>query len=145
MVGTPGAMSKRVVPILLISNGCVLGVTCNKPIKVSTQIQIKSQLSLCHGRLAIYTEFARVKTERVSKEETELLMREQIGSLILIHAMTIHYMQAFLYLCSLHNNNLLYCNPLICNIWYVCVLLHIPVCVISRVYACCGPACSVYY
>ncbi len=70
----------------------------------------------------------------------ELLVREQIGSLILIHAMTIHYdMQAFLYLCSLHNNNLLHCNPLIFNIWHVCVLLRVPVCVISRVYARCGP------
>ncbi len=34
----------------------------------------------------------------------------------------------FLYLCSLHNNILLHCNPLIFNIWHVCVLLRIPVC-----------------
>jgi len=30
MVCTPGAWSKRVVHILLMSNGCVLGVTCNQ-------------------------------------------------------------------------------------------------------------------
>ncbi len=29
----------------------------------------------------------------------------------------------FLYLCSLHNNILLHCNPLIFYIWHVCVLL----------------------
>ncbi len=34
----------------------------------------------------------------------------------------------FLYLCSLHNNIVLYCNPLNFNIWHVCVLLRIPVC-----------------
>ncbi len=66
-------------------------------------------------------------------------MHEQIGSLILIHAMTIHYdIWAFLYL-GLHNNNLLYCNPVIFYIWNVCLLLRIPVCVLSRVYVRCGP------
>ncbi len=123
-VCAPGAWSKRAVPILLMSNGCVLGVTCNKPIRVSSPILFKSQLRSRHGGFAIYTaEFARAKTERVSREETELLVRQQIGRLILIHVMTIHYdMQAFLYLCSLHNNNLLYCNPFIFNIWHVYVI-----------------------
>ncbi len=36
----------------------------------------------------IWTE---LKTERVSREQTDLPMHEQIDSLILIHAMTIHY------------------------------------------------------
>ncbi len=46
-----------------------------------------------HGGFTIYTaEFASAKTECVSKEEVScLLVSEQIGSLILIHAMTIHY------------------------------------------------------
>ncbi len=55
-------------------------------------IPFKSQLRSRHDGFAIYTvEFASTKTEHISREETELLMREQIGSLILIHAMTIHY------------------------------------------------------
>ncbi len=50
------------------------------------------KLRLRHGRFAIYMpEFARAKTERVSREETELLVCKQIGILILINAMTIHY------------------------------------------------------
>ncbi len=50
------------------------------------------KLRLRHGRFAIYTaECARAKTERVSREEMELLVCKQIGSLILIHAVTIHY------------------------------------------------------
>ncbi len=65
---------------------------CNKPIRVSSPIPFKSQLHLHHGEFAIYTaEFASAKTERVSREETELLVRKQIGSLILIHAMAIYY------------------------------------------------------
>ncbi len=92
MVGAPGTWSKRVVPILLMSHGCVLGITCNKPIRVSSPIPFKSQLRSRHGGLAIYMEeFASTKTERISREETELLVREQIGRLILIHAMTSHY------------------------------------------------------
>jgi len=51
MVGTPGAWSKRVVTILLMSNGCVLGVMCNKVIRVSFPIPIKNQMRSCHGRL----------------------------------------------------------------------------------------------
>ncbi len=58
----------------------------------------------------------------------DLLVRKQIGRLILIHAMTIHDMQAFLYLCSIHNNNILHCNPLFFYIWHVCVMLRFPVC-----------------
>ncbi len=91
-VSAPGAWSKIVVPLLLMSNGCVLGITCNKPIRVSSPIPFKSQLRSRHGRFAIYkAEFASAKTERISREETELIVCEQIGSLILIHAMTIHY------------------------------------------------------
>ncbi len=74
-----------------------------------------------------------LKTERVSREQQILPMHEQIDSLILIHAMTIHYdMYDILYLCSLHNNIILHCNPLIFYICYVCVLPAYP-CV------CCGP------
>jgi len=36
MVDAPGAWSKSVFLILLMSSGCVLGVTCNKPIRVSS-------------------------------------------------------------------------------------------------------------
>ncbi len=91
-VGAPGAWSKRVVPILLMSNGCVLGIMCNKPIRVSSPIPFKSQLLSRYGGFAIYTaEFASEKTERDSREQTELLLREQIGRLILKHALTIHY------------------------------------------------------
>ncbi len=68
-----------------MSNGCVLGKTCNKPIRVSSTIPFKSQL---HSRNAIYTTKF---TERISREEAELLVREQIGNLIMIQAMTIHY------------------------------------------------------
>jgi len=43
-------MGKRVdVPILFMSNGCVLGVMCNKPIRVSFPIPFKSQLHLLLG------------------------------------------------------------------------------------------------
>lgn len=31
-----------------------------------------------------------------------------------------------------HNNNLLQCSSFICNIYHVWVLLHVPLCVISR-------------
>ncbi len=131
----PGAGSKGVFLFLLMSNGCVLGVTWNKTNKSLISHYLKSQLRSCHGVFTIYMpEFAKVKTERVSREETERLVRQQIGSLILIHAMTIHYdMKPFLYLCSLHNDNLLHCNPFIFYIWHVCVL-----CVISRVCSLCG-------
>jgi len=55
----PGEWSKRVVPILLMSNGCVLGFTCVKPIRVSSPIPFKCQLHSRHGGFAIYlTEFA---------------------------------------------------------------------------------------
>ncbi len=95
---TVGRWSKGVVPILLISNGCVLGITCNKPIRVSSLITFKSQLHLRHGGFAIYmVEFASAKTERISREETHLLVREQIGRLILKYAMTIHYRHFYTY------------------------------------------------
>jgi len=74
MVGAPGAWSKRVVPILLMSNGCVL---CNKPIRVSSPIPFNSQLRSLHGGFSIYmAEFASRKTERFSSEETDLLIRK---------------------------------------------------------------------
>ncbi len=47
----PGAWSKRIVPILLMSNGCVLGITCNKPIRVSSPIPFKSELQLVSWRI----------------------------------------------------------------------------------------------
>ncbi len=48
---------------------CVLGIMCNKPIRVSSPIPFKSQLRLQHGGFAIYTvEFARA-TASVSREE----------------------------------------------------------------------------
>ncbi len=75
-----------------MSNGCVLGITCNKPIRVSYPIPFKSLLRSRHGGFAIYmVEFASAKTERISREETEMLVREQIGSLILKLSITIHY------------------------------------------------------
>ncbi len=93
MVGAPEAWSKRIVPILLISHGCVLGIMCNKSIRVSSPIPFKSQLCLHHGGFAIYmAEFAIAKTEHVSRVETDLLMCE---------------------VKSVHNNNLLHCNPFI--------------------------------
>ncbi len=74
-VDVPGVWSKRVVPIFLMSNGCVW-----VPIRVSSPIPFKSQLCSRHGRFTIYTpEFASAKTERISREEMELLVREQIG------------------------------------------------------------------
>ncbi len=61
---------KSVVPILLMSHGGLLGVTCNKPIRVSSPIPFKSQLLLHYGGFTIYmAEFARAKTEHVSREE----------------------------------------------------------------------------
>lgn len=66
MVGAPGAWSKRVVLILLMSHGCGLGVLCNKPISVSSPNPFKTQLRLHHGRFAIYmVEIAGTKTERL--------------------------------------------------------------------------------
>uniref|UniRef100_A0A8C2L0X8 Ig-like domain-containing protein n=1 Tax=Cyprinus carpio TaxID=7962 RepID=A0A8C2L0X8_CYPCA len=64
----PGAWSKWVVPILLMSNGCFLGVMCNKPIRVSSSIPFKSQLRSCHDGFAIYTRnLASANTEPVSE------------------------------------------------------------------------------
>ncbi len=69
MVCMPGAWSKKVVPILLMSNECVLGITCNKPIRISSPIPFKRKL--CSRGFVIYTvEFTRAKTEHVSREET---------------------------------------------------------------------------
>ncbi len=77
MVGAPDAWSEGVVTILLRSNGCVLGITCNKPIRVSSPIPFKSLLRFRHGGFAIYTaELASAMSERFSREETELLMCE---------------------------------------------------------------------
>ncbi len=61
----PGAWSKRVVPILLMSHGCFFGVLF--PLRASC---------------------ARA---RADWEQTDLLICEQIARLILIQAMTIHY------------------------------------------------------
>ena len=75
-----------------MSNGCFLGVMCNKPIRVSSSIPFKSQLRSCHDGFAIYTaEFGKRKDRTRLRDEMELLVCEQIDSLILIHAMTIHY------------------------------------------------------
>ncbi len=38
-------MVYKVVPILLMGNGCVLGITCNKPIRVLSPIPFKSELN----------------------------------------------------------------------------------------------------
>ncbi len=71
MVNVTGAWSKRVVPILLMSNWCVLCVLCNKPIRVSSPIPFKSQLRTRNAGFAIYTaELARAKTKCLSSEET---------------------------------------------------------------------------
>ncbi len=57
----------RVVPVM---NGCVVGITCNKPIRVSSPISFKSQLRLHYCGFAIYTvEFASAKTERGSERK----------------------------------------------------------------------------
>ncbi len=114
-VGAPSAWSKRVVPILLMSNGCALGVTCNKPIRVSFHIPLKS--------LSLFI-------QQAQRLNTYCIQRGNGAA----HAW------ANMCLCSLHNYNLLHCNLLIFNIWHVCVLLRVPVCVISRVCARCGPA-----
>ncbi len=75
-----------------MSNGCVLGISYNKPIRVLSPIPFKSHLGSRHGGFTIYTaEFASTKTEVVSREETDLLVHEQIGSLNL-----------FFFLCVLH-------------------------------------------
>jgi len=138
MVGAPGAWSKRVVPILLMSNRCVLGLMCNKPMRVSFPIPFKSQLHSRHGGYTIYmAEFASVKTERFSSEETDLLVREVKAREQTIYIYGFHQSNFYLYA---RNNNLLHCNPFIFNIWHVCVLQRVPVCFISRVYACCAPA-----
>lgn len=57
---TTDALSKRVVPILLMR--CVSAVMCNKLIKVSSFMSFKSQLSLHHDRFAMHAKFARAKT-----------------------------------------------------------------------------------
>lgn len=71
MVGAPGAWSKSVVPILLMSHEYVLGVKCNKPIRVSSPIPFKSQLHSRYGGFAIYmVEFASGKTEVKACKQT---------------------------------------------------------------------------
>ncbi len=68
-----------------------LGITCNKPIRVSSPIPFKNQLRSRHGGLAIHSiEFASAKTECL-REQMDLIVHEKIGSLILMHAMTIQY------------------------------------------------------
>ncbi len=47
-------MVQRIVPILLMSHECVLGLTCNKTIRVSSPIPSKSQMRLHHDGVAIY-------------------------------------------------------------------------------------------
>ncbi len=75
MFGTPGPWSKRVVLMLLMSNGFVLGITCNKLIKVSSPIPFKIQLHLHHGRFTSYMpEFARsARTQGLSIRNINLL------------------------------------------------------------------------
>lgn len=43
MVCAPATQSQKVVHIFVMSNGCVLGVTCNKPMRIS------AQLHWCHA------------------------------------------------------------------------------------------------
>ena len=123
-----------------MSNG-VLGVMCNKPIRVSSPIPFKSQLRSRPGGFAIYMEeFASGKTEHGSREETDLVVREVKAREQTNYGAS--RIPPYLYV---HNNNLLHCNPFILNIWHVCVLLCIPVCLISRVYALVGPPIGAHY
>ncbi len=98
---TVGAWSKRVVPIFLMSHGCVLGITSNKPIRVSSPIPFKSQLRSRHGGFAIYaTEFARAKTERVSREETELLVRKvKVYTIIIFYIVILSFLIFGIFVC----------------------------------------------
>ena len=79
------------------------------------------------------TEFDSGKTERVSIAQTDLLVRE-----VKMRKQTIYGTSRIPPYLYVHNNNLLHCNPFILNIWHVCVLLCVPVCLISEVYADCG-------
>ncbi len=48
-------------------------------------------IAILHITLQIEFCYTYASIEHVSREETELLMHEQIGRLILIHSITIHY------------------------------------------------------
>ena len=96
---------------------------------VSSPIPFRCQLRSHHGRFAIYmTEFDSGKTEAVSRAQTELLVCE-----VKVRKQTIYGTSRIPPYLYVHNNKLLNCNPFILNIWHACVLLCIPVCVISSV------------
>ncbi len=89
-----GLKCKAQVIILIMNHGCVLDVTCNKPIRVSSPIAFKIQLCLHYSRFAMYTaEFARAKTDCVSREEMDLLVHE-----VNVYTIIIFYMLILLFL-----------------------------------------------
>ncbi len=62
-----------------------VSLMCNELIRVSSLISFESQLRLHHGGFTTYmAEFARAKTERISGEETDLLMHEVKAYTIII-------------------------------------------------------------
>ena len=66
MVDAPGAWFKRVVLSLLINHGCVFGVTCNRPITVSSPIPFKSQVRLHLGGLLLWWRICQVVRRNAS-------------------------------------------------------------------------------
>ncbi len=113
----PGAWSKWVLPILLMSNRCFLGVTCNKPIRVSSPIPFQSELRLLRGGLLRHTDWTRL--QRANRSAHAQANRCQFWYKRWPSNMTC---MTILYLCSLHNNIILHCIPFIFYIWHVCVL-----------------------
>ncbi len=72
-----------------------------------------------------------------SREQTDLLMREQIGRLILIHAMTIHYDVYDIF----YNNTILFYTVIFQFLRFGMLVCYCTsLCVISKVNAHCGPA-----
>ncbi len=74
---------------------------CNELIRVSTLISFENQLRLHHGGFTIYmAEFARAKTERISGEETDLLVHEvKAYTIIIFYNLFILFLISGMFVC----------------------------------------------
>ncbi len=85
-----------------MSNGCLLGVTWNKPIRASSPIPFKSKLLSLWDGFAIWRYF-KARRLNASPESKRMLMREHIGCNLIPQCYPFKTCMSFLYLCSLHN------------------------------------------
>ncbi len=130
-VSAPGAWSKRVVPILLLSHGCIWA---KHAINHKSGPHLPFPLRASCARIVVDSLFIswwNLQEQRLNASPE----RKRIWCMQWRSIMTCRHF--YLYV---HKNNLLHCNPFSFNIWHVCVLLRVSVCVISRVYRRCAPA-----